>query len=387
MRDFERIRAVIMRGGTSKAVFLMDNELPKDPKVRDRVILALYGSPDPRQIDGLGGADPLTSKLAIIKPSDSPDADIDYNFGQVVIDRPYVDYSNNCGNISSAVGPFAIDEGLVQAKEPVTTVRIFNVNTQKIIEAEVPVKYGKALTRGDYSIAGVPGTGAKIMLNFLDSGGAKTGKLLPTGNRKDLIRLESGQELEVSIVDAANPAVFLKAADLGLTGKELPGDINNRPQILSTLAEIRSIVAEKLGFVADRREAAEKSPAIPKIAFVAEPADYVDVNGNNVRAKEISLTARTLSMGKMHKAYAVTGGICTATCALLKGTVVNELVRAEALESGVVHLGHPSGVMEFKILLEDNPGVEPHLVKAGVARTARRLMDGYAYVPSKVFWS
>ena len=192
MREYERIRTAIIRGGTSKGLYLMENELPKDPVRRDQVILALYGSPDARQIDGLGGADPLTSKVAIIKPSLREDADIDYTFGQVSIEQPLVDYNSNCGNISSGVGPFAIDEGLVPAVEPITTVRIFNTNTQKIIEAEVPVRDGKALTEGDCVIPGVPGSGAKIMLNFLDSGGSKTGKLLPTGNPRDTIQLSDG---------------------------------------------------------------------------------------------------------------------------------------------------------------------------------------------------
>lgn len=386
MREYERIRVTIIRGGTSKGLYLMDNELPQDPEERDRVILALYGSPDVRQVDGLGGADPLTSKVAIIKPSLREDADVDYTFGQVAIDRPLVDYNSNCGNISSGVGPFAVDEGLVQAVEPITKVRIYNTNTKKIIEAEVPVKNGKALTEGECVIPGVPGSGAKIMLNFLDSGGSKTGRLLPTGNTRDTIQLSDGSELVISIVDAANPAVFVKAGDIGLTGKESPVEVNNDPDILAKLEEIRCIAAEILGFVEDRSEGTAKSPTVPKMVYVAEAGNYTTLQGNAVQASSISFLARTMSMQKMHKAYAVTGGICTSTAALIEGTVVHDVVRPEERGKGELFIGHPSGVMEFGIEVEDKEEGQIHLKKAAVARTSRRLMEGYAFVPSKVYW-
>ena len=386
MREFERVRAAIIRGGTSKAVFLMDNELPSDQNVRDQVILAVYGSPDSRQINGLGGADPLTSKLAIIKPSERDDADVDYTFGQVSINKAHIDYAGNCGNISSAVGPFAIDEGLVPSKEPITIVRIYNTNTKKVIEAEVPVMGGKAMVEGDCAIAGVPGTGAKIFLNFLESGGSITGKLLPTGNKKDLITLSDGSKLYVSIVDAANPIVVARAEDIGLTAKEVPDDVNNDSVISTKLEEIRSIAAEMLGFVVAGEVAADKSPAVPKMVYVAKADDYVTLQGEKVAGSDISLLARTMSMQKMHKAYAVTGGIATSTCALLEGTVANDIIKEHAVNTGIVLLGHPSGIMEFKIDMTSKED-QPHLRKAGVARTARRLMDGYAYVPSRIFWS
>lgn len=187
MSEMLRVRCAILRGGTSKGIFLHENDLPRDRVLRDRMILAIFGSPDVRQIDGLGGADPLTSKLAIIGPSSRPDADVDYTFGQVSIKEPLIDYSGNCGNISAAVGPFAIDEGLVRAQEPVTYVRIHNTNTGKIIVAEVPVQNGKAKVTGDYQIDGVPGTGAKIMLDFAGTAGAATGRLLPTGRPIDVL--------------------------------------------------------------------------------------------------------------------------------------------------------------------------------------------------------
>lgn len=386
MRDYERIRAVIMRGGTSKGVYLLENDLPADSKTRDQVILSIFGSPDSRQINGLGGADPLTSKVAIISRSARDDADVDYTFGYVGIEDAHVDYSGNCGNISSGVGPFAIDEGLVRAVEPVTRVRIYNTNTKKIIEAEVPVKNGKAAVEGDFAIDGVPGTGAKILLNFLNSEGAKTGKLLPTGNKVDLITLKDGRTVRVSIVDAANPAVFAKAEDLGFTGKELPAEAEQNPEILQVMEEMRCICAEMICLASDREKAFEETPAVPKVALVAPPGDYKTSRGLLIKSQKIDLLARTKALGKMHKAYAVTGGICTATAALIEGTVVNEVVGTRAVETNTVRIGHPSGVLEFQIELESGAGGAIHLKKAAVARTARRIMDGCAYVPARIFW-
>lgn len=385
MREAERIRCAIYRGGTSKGVFLMENELPKDPEIRDQVILSIYGSPDPRQIDGLGGADSLTSKVAIIGRSSREDADVDYTFGQVSITAPLVDYKGNCGNISSAVGPFAIDEGLVKSVEPVTTVRIFNTNTKKVIEAEVPVRDGKAVSKGDYVIDGVTGAGARIMLKFLDSGGALTGKLLPTGNLKDEITLSDGTGLTVSLVDAANPAVFFKAADLGLTGIELPETVNGNPRLLASIEEIRSIAAEMIG-LANRGEATAKSPAVPKVAFVSPPCDYKTSDGRLIKAEQIDLVTRTMSMQKMHKAYAITGGVCTATAAKLEGTVVSEVLRQSAQAGKIVRLGHPSGTLEFEIECSRQSNGVLWLEKAAVARTARRIMEGCVYVPYEIFW-
>ncbi len=217
--EMEMLRCAIVRGGTSKGVFIMANEYPKDPAKRDAAILAVYGSPDVRQIDGLGGADVLTSKHAIISPSSRPDADVDYTFCQVSFDTAFVDYRGNCGNISSGVGPFAIDEGLVAPVEPITTVRINMTNSQRILVAEVPVKDGKAMVDGDFAIDGVPGTGAKIAMDWSDVVGGITGKLLPTGNAKDTIEVD-GIKYTVSIVDAGNPVVFVNAASLRMTGTE-----------------------------------------------------------------------------------------------------------------------------------------------------------------------
>ena len=383
MREFEKIRAAIIRGGTSKGVYLLANELPKDPALRDKVILSIFGSPDPRQINGLGGADPLTSKLAIIAPSRREGADVDYTFAYVGIDKAVVDYDGNCGNISQGVGPFAVDEGLVPVTEPITRVRIFNTNTKKIIEAEVPVRDGKAVTEGDFVVNGVPGTGAKIVLNFVNSGGSKTGKLLPTGNVVDKMDLADGRSVRVSLVDAANPAVFVQAADIGFTGKELPRDTASNPQILAIMEEIRVKAALMMGLATSPEKV---SPAVPKIAFVAPPQDYETATGKTITAAECDLLARTKALAVMHKAYAVTGGICVGAAALIDGTVVSEVVGPRAKAAGVVRVGHPSGVSDFVIAVCRKPTGEFELTQSGVAGTSRRIMDGTVYVPRRLFF-
>lgn len=383
MREYERVKAAVIRGGTSKGVYLLANELPKDPAVRDQVILSIFGSPDPRQINGLGGADPLTSKVAIIARSRRDDADVDYTFGYVGIEKALVDYDGNCGNISQGVGPFAVDEGLVPVTEPITRVRIFNTNTKKVIEVEVPVKDGKAVTEGDFFVNGVPGTGAKIVLNFVNSAGSKTGKLLPTGNRVDKMELRDGRHVRVSLVDAANPAVFVQAADIGFTGRELPKDTTTNPRILAVMEEIRV----KAAIVMQLASSPDKvSPAVPKVAFVAPPQEYETITGRKVAASECDLLARTKALAVMHKAYAVTGGICVSAAALIEGTVVNEVVGQRAKTAGVVRVGHPSGVSEYVITVAKTRSGEFELTRSAIAGTSRRIMDGYVYVPRKVFF-
>jgi len=385
MEEQRRIRCAIIRGGTSKGIFIMKNELPRDPILRDRIILAIFGSPDVRQIDGLGGADPLTSKLAVIGSPTRDDADVDYIFGQVSITTGMVDYRGNCGNISASVGPFAIDEGLVEAKDPITKVCIHQVNTGRIIIAEVPVVEGKAAVEGDYKIDGVPGSGAKIMLDFADSAGSDTGKLLPTGNVKDTINVEGVGKLEVSIVDAANPVVFCRAADIGLKGTETPREIDSNPSLLRRIEDIRGTAAELIGMVKDKKRASIESPYIPFIAFVSDPATYTNfTTGKLVDAKETDLLSRLLFMQVMHKAYPVTGTICTGVAAKIPGTIVNEVASERAKKETVVRIGHPAGVIEVEAGVEKR-GPEFVITRAAIGRTARRIMDGYVYVRRSVY--
>lgn len=374
MEKTRRIPCVIMRAGTSKGIFIKDNHLPKDPALRDETILKIYGSPDVRQIDGLGGADPLTSKLAIIGPSSRSDADVDYTFGQVGINKPYVDYSGNCGNISSGVGPFAIDEGLVKAQEPITKVRIHNTNTGKILIAEVQVEDGLAKVCGDCKIDGVPGTGAKIMMDFAGTAGAVTNKLLPTGNTIDIIKTRNG-EIEASIVDCANPCVFVRAKDVNMKGTETPQEINGNKELLDLLEEIRAKVAVMIGMSPDEKTASEKNPAFPMIAFVSPASDYIDfTSGKTIKKEEVDFVSRLMFMQVLHKTYAGTGTVCTGAAARIPGTIVNEAIpHIDSID--VIRIGHPAGVIEVESKVEDGK-----VVRSAFARTARRILEGYVWI-------
>jgi len=381
--EMEMIRCSIIRGGTSKGIYIMKNQLPRDPEKRDAVIRAIYGSPDLRQIDGLGGADVLTSKLAIISPSSREDADVDYTFGQVSFETAFVDYRGNCGNISSAVGPFAIDEGLVEAKEPITTVRIHLTNSNNILVAEVPVKGGKAAVEGELSIDGVPGTGAKITLDWADTQGAVTGKLLPTGNPQDIIQIGS-KKYSVSIVDAANPLVFIKADDLGMSGIETPAEIEQNKSLMETIEQIRGRAAEMIGMVDHWELAATKSPYIPFFAIISPSRDYRTFDGKEVKCDDIDFVSRLLFMLRMHKTYPGTGTVCTGAAARIPGSIVWEVMKEEAKSRIKINIGHPAGIIPVESEAEIING-EVKLKRAAIYRTARRIMDGYVYVKKSVF--
>jgi 2-methylaconitate cis-trans-isomerase PrpF len=372
------IRLSIVRGGTSKGIFIMDNELPGEQALRDRVVQAVFGSPDIRQIDGLGGADVLTSKLAIIAPPSTDAADVDYTFGQVGIDTDIVDYKGNCGNISAAVGPFAIDAGIVRVTEPLTRVRIHLANSGKILIADVPVKDGKAMTEGDYAIDGVPGTGARIAMDWTDSIGAITGKLLPTGKATDVIRIGGG-EYEVSLVDAGNPLVFIEASSLGLTGTESPDEIEANAKLMGTIEGIRSQAAAIFGMVGDPADATEKSPYAPFFAVISKPASYVAMGGADVGASDVDIVSRLLFMLHTHKAYPITGTVCTAAASMIPGSIVHRLMRVGAMDRPSFMIGHPSGVIDVdKSWHEEAGGVV--IDRIAIGRTARVIMDGICYV-------
>lgn len=374
-----RISCAIYRGGTSKPLFFLEKDLPRDTTLRDRLILAAFGSPDMRQIDGLGGADPLTSKVAYIGPPTLPNTDINYTFGYVGIAHPVIDYTGNCGNTSAAVGPFALLRGLIEAKEPVTKVRIYNTNTKKIILAEFSVRDGEFFADGTFRIDGVPGTGSKILLDFINSGGSVTGKLLPTGKVKEEVKFPTAGTLTVSMVDAANPFVFVRGSDLGLRGNETLEDISANTALLKKCEEIRSVVAEIMG-IARKEEATAKSPGVPKIAFISPPTSYLTPKGK-VEASEIDIVAGMTALQTLHKAYAVTGAVCLGAAAKIPGTIVNEIYReSRPANPSAVRIGHPSGTIQVEIEIEKNNG-QLELAKAALTRTARLLMDGYVYVP------
>jgi len=357
-----------MRGGTSLALFFHARDLPPAGEARNRILLAALGSPDPygRQLDGLGGGISSLSKACIIALPTHPEADVDYTFAQVHVTEPIVDYTGNCGNCSAAVGPFAIDEGLVPAVEGDTVVRIHNTNTTKLIVARVPVVGGEAAVAGECELPGVPGHGARIALDFLDPGGAATGRLLPTARVRDHI-----EGVPASLVDATNPMVFVRARDFGLSGTEAPEDLDADRALGARLESIRVAGARLMGIPG--------SPATPKIALVAPPpVAFLAIDGTAYGRESVDLVARVISMGNCHRAFALTAAMCLAVAARIPGTVVHEA--ATAPEASDLRLGHPSGIMRVAATVAPRGG-EPWAERVTVYRTARRLMEGFVRVP------
>lgn len=377
------IECSILRGGTSRGVFFRKDALPEDQAAVEQLLLNVFGSPDMRQINGLGGATSQTSKAAIIGPPSRDDADVDYTFAQVSVGTPVVDWGGNCGNISSAVGPYAIDSGLVPATGERTTVRIHNTNTSQIIVATVPTHDGRAVIDGDYAIAGVPGTGARISLEFTEPAGSVTGRLLPTGAPREIIRLSSGREVTVSVVDASNPTVFLLAEELGLTGIETPVEIEANVEVTDLLEEARSIVAERIGLVDDRAVATSRSPGLPKVGFVSPPRDHEATTGQRLDADSHDLVGRVMSMQTAHRAYQATAAICTAAAAFVEGTLVHEVTRSSRPDPEVVRLAHPFGLMEMSVRTDAAAG-DLHIASVTIGRTARHILDGKVWVPTRL---
>jgi methylitaconate Delta-isomerase len=384
MDGFRRIPCVIQRGGTSKGIFLLEKDLPADCELRKKVILAIFGSPDRRQIDGLGGADPLTSKVAIISPSKRSDADVDYTFGAVDINEPIVDFGGNCGNISSGVGPFAIDEGIVEAQDRETIVRIFNTNTQKILKARVPTPNRKTQSLGDYTVDGVPGSGAKILLDYSAAEGSVTGKLLPTGNPVDVINVPSLGKIEMSIVDAGNPGCFIRPEVLNLSGTEGPHD-HKILDSLGSIELIRGTAAKLIGLVTDARKARIEKPSVPFLAIVSEPKAYASFTGDStIAADEIDFIIRPFYMQEMHKTVGGTMTVCAGAAAMIEGTLVNQVCSPSAKDTKTVRMGHACGTISIEAeVSKDARGF--HLTKAAFGRTSRRIMEGFVYVPESLY--
>lgn len=366
------VPCTLMRGGTSKAVFLKQEHVPAGARERDRFLLALFGSPDKRQIDGLGGADILTSKCAIIGPATREDADLDYTFAQIGIAEATVSYEIVCGNISSAVGVYAIEEGFVPGVEPETTVRIHNTNTGKILRVTVPVAHGRPRVTGDFSIDGVPGSGAEIKLDYSDTSGGATGRLLPTANVRDTLHVAAlGKEIEVSIVDVGTLSVFMRAADLGMTGLEMPADL--APAQLRLIESVRKAAAELCGV-------ADGGALTPFPILVAPAARYASFAGDRiVDAEEMDLAARmVVTSTGMHKAFPGGGSICISIAAQIEGTVVHECSVVKTTPRSV-RVGHPSGVISIygEVIREHRHW---KVEKVYFSRTARRLLDGQTYL-------
>ena len=376
MRSF---KTVFMRGGTSKGCMFLESDLPEREQWDD-IFVQVMGSPDPKQIDGLGGCVSSNNKIVVVRKSSLPGVDVDYLVGQSIVGKAQIDYKSNCGNMTAATAPFAVEEGLVEhLEEPVTTVHMFNLNTNKYIDVTVPVKNGRFDNDGTCAIAGVDGTAGELTVNFLNPAGSKTGKLFPTGKAKEILTLPEG-EIEATVLDVSNPIVLVRAKDLGLTGTELPAQVDANKAVSEKLEAIRGAACVKLGFARDSRDATENSPAVPKVGFVAAPTDYTDIAGKTVKAGEMDLCARIISVFKCHKACPLTAASAISVAAAVPGTVVREAVGN--LDAQSVRIGHPSGVMTMFPYLDDGTKPLEEIQVSGVAvqRTARRIMDGTVYI-------
>jgi 2-methylaconitate cis-trans-isomerase PrpF len=367
----------IYRGGTSKGVFFMKDVLPENDEELKEVLLKVMGSPDVRQINGLGGSVSTTSKVAIISKEEKEDWDVNYTFAQVSVDKPVVSYAGNCGNISSAVGAYAIENNLLEVTSPITIVKVYNTNTKKLIYEHIPTPDGKINYRGDFAISGVPGTGAKIELEFMNPAGSFTGKLLPTGNAVDILNVEGVGEVEVSIVDAANPLVYIDSKVVNLKGTESPDEIDSTKDMLTLLEKIRGEAAVKIGLVEGWQDAATVSPGVPKLTLVSAPQDYKTVSGNNIREEEYDLSVRMMSMQKAHKTIALTGALCTAAACVIDGSIPNRILGAEVVKNNL-KLGHGDGIIDVSINYEkDDKNIAINSVSSH--RTSRKIMTGTVY--------
>ncbi len=354
------IPCLYMRGGTSRGPYFLLEDLPDDIATRDRVLLAAMGSPDVRQIDGIGGAATLTSKVAIVNKSSQPDADVDYLFAQVSIDKAFVDTAPSCGNMLSGVGPFAIERGLVEASDGETRVRIYNVNTQSRIEAIVQTPGGRIEYAGRQTIDGVPGSAAPILLNFSDIVGSKTGALFPTGAAREEI-----DGLSVTCVDVAMPMILFSAAELDLTGYET-NEIADDRALLSRIENIRREAGRRMG-LGDVSEL-----VVPKVGILAKPR-----SGG-------AISSRYLTPHRLHAAHAVTGGICVGTAAMLDGTIAAPIADCGTVRDAVVRIEHPSGFLDVKLKIAGTPE-QPTVESAGIVRTARKILDGSVFVPASIW--
>lgn len=357
-----KIPCVLMRGGTSKGPYFLLRNLPADSATRDRVLLSAMGSPDLRQIDGIGGADPLTSKVAMVGPSSRPDAEIDYLFAQVSIERALVDTEPTCGNILSGVGAFAIEAGLVPATDGKTRVMVHNVNTGSLIELEVQTPRGRVEYEGDAAIDGVPGTAAPVLLNFMNVVGSKTGTLLPTGRLREEIN-----GVEVTCIDVAMPMVIIRANDLGKTGHESKAELDKDTELFQRMESIRRAAASRMGL----GDVSKK--VVPKLGLLSEPA----AGG--------TITSRYFVPHKTHAAHAVSGAVCVAACAVIEGTVADGLGRVSRQPKQTISIEHPSGTIDVVLEVRGH-GPETDVVRAGTIRTCRRLFEGNLLIPGSV-WS
>ena len=381
-----KVPATYMRGGTSKGVFFNLTDLPKPAQVageaRDNLLLRVIGSPDPygKQTDGMGGATSSTSKTVILSKSEQAEHDVDYLFGQVAIDKPFVDWSGNCGNLTSAVGAFAISNGLVDKNRVpnngVAIVRVWQANIKKSILVHVSMTNGEVQETGDFELDGVTFAAAEVKLEFIDPADGD-GALFPTGNVVDDLEVPGVGTLKATMINAGIPTVFINAADIGYTGTELQDDINNDVAALKKLETIRAYGAVKMGLITNISEAQARQHT-PKVAFVAAPLDYTASSGKVIEAANINLLVRAMSMGKLHHAMMGTAAVAIGTAAAIEGTLVNIAAGGGALSE--VNFGHPSGTLKVGAEAKNNAG-NWLVTKASMSRSARVLMEGVVRVP------
>ncbi|VVO80363.1 2-methylaconitate cis-trans isomerase PrpF [Pseudomonas fluorescens] len=389
-----KIPATYMRGGTSKGVFFSLKDLPEAAQVpgpaRDALLLRVIGSPDPydKQIDGMGGATSSTSKTVILSKSIKADHDVDYLFGQVAIDKPFVDWSGNCGNLSAAVGSFAVSNGLVDASRiphnGVAVVRVWQANIGKTIIAHVPITNGEVQETGDFELDGVTFPAAEVQIEFLDPAADEEGgggSMFPTGNLVDDLEVPGVGTFKATMINAGIPTIFVNAEDIGYKGTELQGAINGDPKALLMFETIRAYGALRMGLISNVDEAAKRQHT-PKVAFVAKPADYVSSSGKAVAAGDVDLLVRALSMGKLHHAMMGTAAVAIGTAAAISGTLVN--LAAGGVERNAVRFGHPSGTLRVGAQASQVNG-EWTVNKAIMSRSARVLMEGFVRVPGDSF--
>jgi 2-methylaconitate cis-trans-isomerase PrpF len=382
------LRAAFYRGGTSKAVIFRKEDLPAgEPPANcaewDRLFLSLMGSPDAagRQLDGMGGGISSLSKIAIVSPSTREGIDVDYTFAQVGVDKPVVSYRGNCGNIGSAIGPYALDEGIVLTNSEMATVKIFNTNTKKKMVAQFATENGNAKIEGDFVIDGVSRAGSPIRLTFVDPGGAATGKLLPTGNVRDVLEIGAGRKIEASLIDVANPVVVIDMDGVCPERRGFDSAWFQSPEQRALFEDIRVAAAKVMGLVPDEETARTSLTNLPLVAIVRRPSAYVTSSAASVGPHQVDIVTQMISMGLPHKATPLTGAMCLAAASRIKGTIAHAVANPESLQRDEFRIGHPSGVLQVTASCEQRHDGW-HVGEAGVFRTARRLFDGRVLMPA-----
>lgn len=387
MQKQMEVRATYMRGGSSKGVFFEAGDLPADAARRDALLMRVIGSPDPygKQTDGMGAATSSTSKVVLVSRSTRAGCDVDYLFGQVDIEQPRIDWTGNCGNLSTAVGPFAIARGLVDAPaDGVAVVRIWQANIGKVIVAHVPMAGGTVQELGDFELDGVAFPAAQVRLDFLAPGGDGSSaeeSLLPTGRVADVLSVEGVGRFDVTYINAGNPTIFLRAGDLGLTGKELQPEVNGDAALLARIEAVRAAGAVAMGLAASAAQATASRPGTPKLAWVAPPADYVASSGKAVPAQALDLLVRIVSMGKLHHAITGTGAVAVGAAAAVEGSIVAQALRPGVAAGQDVRMGHTSGALAVGAKAEHTRERGWFISQVSLSRSARRLMEGVVLVP------